>query len=482
MQLGHMPLLHVPAVLLLVLSAIAGQGAPPKAECRAWQECRQLAVDAAARQDFEGFHDLAWRAVQLGPKNDPALMYLLARAQSVSGRPTDAIVMLERLAGMGVPIVDAATSDDFRRVRALPRWPDLAGKLSPENGDTHLNAKSLIPETPKNKDALAVTKEPLPASAPKVDASPANASTAPKAEVSPVNTTPPPKVEAASPPKEAAAPVSSALESLRFATPQFTPAGLAYDAVSRRFVVGDRLGRKLAVVDEFSRHVANLAGAQSSGFGEIAALEIDTRQGYLWVVSSEGTKTSLHKLQLISGRLLTAYPVPDTFAPVSLGDVAVAGGGVVLALDTAGHRLFTLAARGGAAEVAVTLPDTSPSSIAPGVDGVVYVATASGIDRVDIAARSTSPVKEAKGIDVSGLTRIRWHRGALAGIQKTSEGPYRAVRITLDRLGRRATALDVLDPSISIANPTAATIVGGVLYYLANGNGSEMVVRRVTLH
>jgi hypothetical protein len=153
----------------------------------------------------------------------------------------------------------------------------------------------------------------------------------------------------------------------------------------------------------------------------------------------------------------------------------------VLALDTAGHRLFRLPAGATAAQVAVTLPDTSPSSIAPGEDGVVYVSTASGIERVDIAARTTSPVKEAKGLDVSGLTRIRWHRGALAGLQKTSEGPYRAVRIALDRPGRRATALDVLDPSISIANPTAATIVGGVLYYLANGNGSEMIVRRVTL-
>jgi hypothetical protein len=477
-----MPLLHLHAVLLLVLAALAGQDAPPKPQCRAWQECRQLAVDAAAQQDFEGFHDLAWRAVQLGPKNDPALMYLLARAQSLSGRPTDAIVMLERLQGMGAPIADAVTSDDFRRVRALPRWPDLAAKLSPENGDTHLNAKSLIPEAPKTKDPLAVTKEPMPAPSPKVEAATARAVKAPKAEAPPANAVPSPKVEAASPAKAAAAPVSSALESLRFATPQFTPAGLAYDAVSRRFVVGDRLGRKLAVVDEFSQHVANLAGAQTSGFGEIAALEIDTRQGYLWVVSSEGTRTSLHKLQLISGRLLTAYPVPETFAPVSFGDVAVGGGGAVLALDTAGHRLFTLSARGTAAEVAVTLPDTSPSSIAPGEDGVVYVSTASGIERVDIAARSTSTVKEAKGIELSGLTRIRWHRGALAGIQKTSEGPYRAVRIALDRLGRRATALDVLDPSISIANPTAATIVGGVLYYLANGNGSEMIVRRVTLH
>jgi hypothetical protein len=48
-------------------------------------ECRKLAPDAAA-PEYERFHDLAWRTLQTGPKNDPALMYLLARAQSLSGR------------------------------------------------------------------------------------------------------------------------------------------------------------------------------------------------------------------------------------------------------------------------------------------------------------------------------------------------------------------------------------------------------------
>lgn len=448
-----MPFLHVHALLLLVLFAVSGQDAPPKLDCRAWQECRQLAVDAASRQDFEAFHDLAWRAAQLGPKNDPALMYLLARAQSLSGRPNDAIVMLERLAGMGAP-VDAATNEDFRRVRALQRWPELEAKLK---GDAHLDDKSLIPEAGKI-EAGPPGKGPA---LPTVDPSTSGAG--------------PSRARAG------AAAGSSARESLRFTTPQFMPAGLGYDAVSRRFVVGDRLGRKLAVVDEFTQHVANLAGAQTSGFGEIAALEIDPREGYLWVVSSEGPRTALHKLQLISGRLLSAYPVPATFSPVSFGDVAVAPGGAVLALDTAGHRLFRLPARATAAEVAVTLPDTAPSSIAPAEEGIVYVATASGIARVDVAARSTAAVKAAKGVDLSGLTRIRWHRGALAGLQKTVEGPYRAVRISLDRQGRTATAISVLDPSISISNPTAATIVGGVLYYLANGDASEMIVRKAVL-
>src|SRR4029450_11534298 len=75
--------------------------------------------------DYETFHDLAWRAVQKGKPNDPALMYLLARAQSLSGRPGDALVMLQRLRELGIR-TDAATNDDFRFVRALKGWAEVA--------------------------------------------------------------------------------------------------------------------------------------------------------------------------------------------------------------------------------------------------------------------------------------------------------------------------------------------------------------------
>jgi hypothetical protein len=452
--------LYFHVFLFFALFAAPAQETPATARCRTWQECRQLAGEAASRQDFETFHDLAWRAVQLGPKNDPALMYLVARAQSLSGRPNDAIVMLERLVTMGVP-VDAATNEDFRRVRALPGWPALQARLAAAGEPA---VATPAPAAPKS-DVRTAEKPAAP------DALPKTAKAAPAPTEGGTNVAPAAPVAAAAP----------ALAPFRFKTPRFTPAGLAYDAVSRRFVVGDRDGRKLAVVDEFSQRVANLAGAQTSGFGDIAALEIDPHEGNLWVVSSEGSRTSLHKLQLISGRLLSAYPVPEHLAPVSLGDVAVAGAGVVLALDTAGHRLFRLAPRATAAAVAVTLPDTTPLSIAPADNGVVYLATTAGLARVDLTTRKTVPVKGAKGVDLSGLTRIRWYRGALAGLQKTAGGAYRAVRIPLDGPGRTATAIEVLDPSVEISNPTAATVVGGVLYYLADADGGDMTVRRVAL-
>src|SRR3954471_19141847 len=148
-------------VLFFVLS-ISIQDPSARPECKEWHECRQLALDAAARQDYETFHDLAWRAVQTGPRNDPALMYLLARAQSLSGRPADALVMLQRLAQIGTQ-TDAATIDDFRRVRALPGWAEFAA-AAPPSSDTQPapSASALQPRTSaqpesSSRDAAAGT-------------------------------------------------------------------------------------------------------------------------------------------------------------------------------------------------------------------------------------------------------------------------------------------------------------------------------------
>src|SRR4029450_1872132 len=117
------------AVVVSGFSRTASATSYQAPECREWQACRQLALEAAERKEYDLFHDLAWKTVQLGPKNDPALLTMLARAQSLSGRPLDALVMLQRLQSMGVA-TDAATSDDFERVRALPAWPEFEAKIS----------------------------------------------------------------------------------------------------------------------------------------------------------------------------------------------------------------------------------------------------------------------------------------------------------------------------------------------------------------
>jgi hypothetical protein len=421
-----MPIVH------LIVSIALTLGTPQ--ECDTWQECRDQAAAAAARQELEGFHDLAGRAVQKGPKNDPALMLLLARAQSLSGRPGDALVMLERLAAMGVPN-DAATNDDFRRVRSLARWPELARRLEASPG-------------------TAVPAPVAPGPAPAI-----------------VNRT---SAAALPPPRLTAEPT----EAVRFATPGLSPDALAYDRVSRRFLVADRHARKLVVVDEFSRNVATLAGAQAA-FGDIEAIEIDSRLGDLWVVSTEpaaaGGTSTLHKLQLISGRVLSTYSVAPPMAPARFADVAIANGSTVLVLDTDGGRVFRV--RNGSLDLAGEV-GPGATGIAPTGNGALYVASPEGLARLDLASRTTSAVNAAEGVDVSRLSRIRHHGASLVGVQRSGSGT-RLVRLTLDRAGRTVTEAQVIDTVDDSAG--AFALSGDALYYYASRGAGEAVLKKLSL-
>lgn len=468
----------MPLVVPLLVVALHVQDQPAsRPDCKEWHECRQLALDAADRQDYETFHDLAWRAVQTGPKNDPALMYLLARAQSLSGRPGDALVMLQRLERMGTK-TDAATNDDFRRVRALPGWAEFDASVSPTSG---LDAPPSAARTPAPAPS---------ASAPRAESRTVAAEPRPSPESKPVAES---KPAAATAPPESSKPLPKpSAESLRFTT-RLSPAGLAYDAVSRRFIVGDREARRLTVVDEFSRHVANLASAQSAGFGSIAAFEIDPRLGNLWVVSdgdagsaaapdpsAKQRRTTLHKLQLISGRVLQSYELADKFAEATFVDVAAAADSSVLILDGAGHRVFRLRPKATELEVAAVLPDERFVSVAPSSENLAYVANEEGISVVDLTAKKVTPLKAGSRIDLARVARLRWYKGSLVAIQQ-ADGAYRAVRFAVDRTGHRVTSAQTLEAPLPAVAPTSAAISDGVLYYLAAGDGTEMIIRKITL-
>jgi hypothetical protein len=149
-------------------------------------------------------------------------------------------------------------------------------------------------------------------------------------------------------------------------------------------------------------------------------------------------------------------------------------------LDRAGHRIFRLRPKAAALELALTLPDNQPASLAPAPNGVLYVSHASGISRIDLASRAVTELKPARGVDVSGITRLRVHKGSLIAVQQ-SGGAFRAVRIELDRQAHGAAAIRPLDTSLSSIDPNAVTVSGGALYYLSATNSSEMSVRKVML-
>ena len=418
----------MPAVVLALLILLTTQDAR---DCADAASCRAAALEAGARSDYEAFHDLAWRAAQKGRPNDPELMKMLARAQSLSGRPGDALVMLRRLAQMGVA-TDAATSDDFRRVRALPGWAEL--------------------------EALRENEPPPPVSARPAASAAAKATPAPEA---------PRKNAVGGAPALDEEPLPSTLASIQ-------PAGLAYDAVSRRFIIGNRAENNLIIYDDVFKRATSMVSAESAGFYGLAALEIDPHRGDLWVAnSSAGRGSTLHKLQLVSGRVLFEVPFPAELGPVTLVDAAVRGDGQVLMLDGQGRRILALSPSHRGVERLMAIDVQSPVSLALTNGKYAFVAHRDGLLRVDLASRSAVPVRSAP----PGLVRIRAAGAVLVGVQ-ADEGRLRLLRLRLDSAAAKVVNSSVLDPTASMPDPSGITVANGLVYYVTT-TGGVVAIRRV---
>jgi hypothetical protein len=400
-----------------------------------------MAAEAASRGDAEAFHDLAWRAVQKGKPNDPELMFLLARAQSLSGRPGDALVMLARIVDLGTA-PDVASDPDFARVRALAGWPALEARIAGK------------PAAPA----------PAPPSAPVPPASPAARPPASPAAAAPA----PPAFSAAAP--------SASPADINFSAPGLDPFALAHDAVSRRFVLGDRRAHRLLIVDEVSHNVVNFVGAASAGFlDELTGFTIDARRGDLWVVSAEGEEadavSALHKLQLVSGRSLITVRAPPRSGAVRFVAVAVLPDGTVYALDARGSRLFRLRAGARALEPVMKVNASGATALAAADDRTVYIAAEKGVYRLDLAARAA--VRVATAEDLGGFESLAWRAGSLVGVARAARG-YVVASVKLDPSGTRARPIKILAESPA---PAVGAVVGDSFYYLSG----EQTIRRLTL-
>ena len=275
------------------------------------------------------------------------------------------------------------------------------------------------------------------------------------------------------------APAPSALpapESLQFDAPEIEPRGLAHDAVSRRFLVGDRKARRLVVIDEVSRHVVNYVSAASAGFFEdLTAFTIDARRGDLWVVSvggeAERPASVLHKLQLVSGRGLGEARTPPGASPVRFVDVTVTPDGTVYTLDAEDSRVFRLRPGARALEPVMRLEARRPTAFTAADDRILYVAAEQGLVRVDVGARSAAPVRSVETL--TAFESLSWRAGSLIGVERVAASSL-VVRIPLDASGVRAQPRHVLAASPDV---TVGALAGDAYYYVATPG----VIRRLTL-
>jgi hypothetical protein len=451
-------------VALLSMAVLADSPAQQvQAECKGAAECRAFAEQAIAQGEFERAHDLAWRAAQQGPRNEPALMHLLARTQALSYRPDDALVMLRRIAEIGV--VPDVSSDDFRSARELPGWAAVEAFIE--------SVKNRPPE-PLPARQPRVSRQPFRAAAPEASAAARGPSASPRAPSGELRRDP-----AGEPSSREGGPAALIAPALvesggSFTSPEFLPGGLACDAVSKRYVFGDRPGRKIRILAEGGDHAIDLTRAVSAGFLDVMALDIDRTDGTLWVASAEtdGGNATLHRLQLISGRAIASHRLAEKVVPARPVDLAVTPSAVLL-LDAEG-RLLTLRRGATVIELLTQIPQGTATSFTMNArNDVAYVAHAAGISRIDLRTRLVSPVRtRIDDVAIAGIEALRHYRSGLIAVQTTEAGTRRLVRLTLDRSGAVVTALSVVDVPLPSGAAPQLTVCGAQLALLAADGGA----------
>ena len=483
----------MPSVPLLVASLVWFAGAQTTVPatplpCREWRDCQQQALQAAAAREYERFHDLAWRAVQTGPPRQPDLMWLLARAQALSGRPHDALVMIQRLAELGV-VVDPS-GDEFQRTRDLSDWAVVEALLTrrPATDPRAAPAPPIATPTPAAPSRLPPT--------PTVTAKPAVApapAPAPPAAVVPPRPPAPSAATLAAPATPAATvrdarlmPIQPAtqIDAAQFAAPRLVAGGLAFDAVSQRFVIGDARERKLFVVGVGGSTPTDMVRAESAGFEDVVAVAIDDARGDLWVAGAGGT---VHRLQLVSGRPLRTYRTSPAAGAVRLVDLAIGPAGTVVALDAESNRLLTLGRGATELQATMRLGVSDVTSLVVDDEGTALVTHAGGIVRADLRSHTTAPVTAADGIDLRGIDQLRAHRAALIGLQRHADGAARVVRLDINNSRRVITAATVIDgDGPTLPGRAFLAVSGNDLYYLTTSrqantqDAASFVVRRLT--
>ncbi len=451
--------LALPALLMSLGSVVAQPEFPT---CTRWQECQQLALDAAEREYFETFHTLAWRAVQTGKPNDPDLMFMLARAQSLSGRPDDALVMLTRLADRGIVHPEVETLNDFSRMRTMAGWPKLLERM-------HSTASAAPPSPAPPPTAAPASPAPPPAAPPP----PARASKRPAVPA-------PPSARVSKSPAAPAAPSASRLSNDAGEAPPAAvplegiiplpstvgpPVAMAYDRVSSRLIVADDSTGTLKVVSEVSGNEVDLVSRGWGGGYHSNALVIDSKRGDLWVVGTrigEASGSVVHRVQLISGRLLYSVPLSEDSGASRFAAVALASSSVFV-LDAEGGRIFELPAGAKALRLRTAVAERDLTGITLASETVAYVAHSGGILRIDLATKKSESVKGSAGLALGGIDWIGYFENSLLAVQRRPDGSMAAVRFRFDRRGRTLTAVD----TFGAAAATGAALLGDTFFFVS---------------
>ncbi len=251
--------------------------------------------------------------------------------------------------------------------------------------------------------------------------------------------------------------------------------GLAFDARTRRLFAGTVVNGRLLVRD--------IAGWQAialpEGLGGLFGMALDDRRRRLWVANGVAEPVAdrrsiapgLIEIDVDTLQVVARHPLPQgsTGTP---GDVTIGFDGSVYVSDGVKGGIYRCAPGCAALEDFVAVGSLRrPQGMVPTFDrrGLLVADYAKGLARVDLSDGQVTWLHAAVPEMLDGIDGLLRDGGALFAIQNGTV-PRRLLRITLNE---QETAIDrvavVEREHPQWGEPTLATMVGGQLVYVADG-------------
>ena len=256
--------------------------------------------------------------------------------------------------------------------------------------------------------------------------------------------------------------------------------GIAYDPKTEAFYVSSVRRGQILRVDKGGA-VTRLAPDEPAHWAALG-LRVDAKRQALWAASTSMPQTTGHvpadsgrsgvlRYDLRTGKLAKRYDVPADSTPHALGDLIVTRAGDVYATDSRAPVLWRIPAKGDTLERFLESPlflSAQGLALTPD-ERTLYVADyARGLLRVDLQARTVTPLEAADSVLPLGIDGLYWRDGKLIGIQNGVQ-PHRVSRFTLSKAGDRVIRGEILERAHPRYNePTLGVLVGDALYYVAN--------------
>lgn len=259
----------------------------------------------------------------------------------------------------------------------------------------------------------------------------------------------------------------------RLKDPKLIPEGIAYAPAGERFLIGSIAQRKIISTD--AKGDAQDFSKPADKLDTVLGLAVDAERGHLYAVSTNGfldeaktaRRNAVVRYHLKNAVFLDRFDAPEA---MQLNDIAVAPDGTLYVTDSMTATLFrkkpdekTLTRFGAAGAL------RGGNGIALGKDGMLYVASSTGILRVDTATGEPTRLPQPDTAMTGGIDGLYWHDGDLFGVQNVTN-PGRVIRIALAEKGTKIAGVTVLQSHHhpDFEEPTTGTIANGVLHVIGN--------------